>query len=160
MKPEVRLLVHPFVPSPLSLKSTDRNDVYRFGYWCLLADNNLPLASSSWLTNQSGIVYVGSEEKIQSAVVNLVGAIGIQAVSATLELTTMRARLQKPGGETVTESIVASYRCLVDTYNSTYMRFRNSQSTAPYVLLLLTCFLHPINVTRCTDGICLPSISP
>jgi hypothetical protein len=72
--------------------------------------------------------HVCSEHKVQAAVVSTPGAIGISQVSAQLESTTLRVRLQKDDGSIVSESVTASYKCLIDTWNATTMRFKPSTS--------------------------------
>jgi hypothetical protein len=86
-----------------------------------------------WSIGQPNIQQVASESKIQAAVINTAGAIGIVMVTSLLEPTTLKARLQKPNGEIVTDSVLASYRCMGDTFNSTTFRYTNSFSNAPYV---------------------------
>jgi hypothetical protein len=46
---------------------------------------NLPYASAPWLANQTNIMYIGNEQKIQAAVANLYGAIGVVAVTNQIE---------------------------------------------------------------------------
>jgi ABC-type phosphate transport system substrate-binding protein len=93
--------------------------------------SNKALADSPWVKNQTGVVYVGSEYKVQAAVDNLPGAIGIASITSALEETTMRTRLQKKTGEVITESVAASYACFADTFNITNGRFRLPNSKNP-----------------------------
>jgi hypothetical protein len=94
-----------------------------------LSGNNIALGSAEWVKNQSNIIWVSSEDKVQSAVVNTPGAIGIAGMLATLEEATMKVRVQRPTGEVVSPNLIAAYRCFPDTYNSTSMGFRLSTST-------------------------------
>lgn len=91
----------------------------------------LPFMSNPWIIGQENILYVGSEAKIQAAVTNLPGSIGIVIVTNQLEDSTMKARVLKPTGEVVTDSATAAYRCQADTFNLTTFRFKSSLSNEP-----------------------------
>jgi hypothetical protein len=52
--------------------------------FCLV---NLAFASSPWLVNQTNVIYVSNDQKIQAAVANMYGAIGVVAVTNQLEST-------------------------------------------------------------------------
>jgi phosphate transport system substrate-binding protein len=89
--------------------------------------------SSPWLVGQQNILSVDGEAKVQAAVINQIGAVGIATVSSLLETSTTRTRLMKSNGEVVTDSVTASYRCMSDTFNSTSYRITNAISKQPYV---------------------------
>jgi hypothetical protein len=91
----------------------------------------LPFLDHAWTKNQSNIYAVATESKIQAAVSNTPGAIGVVMVTSLIETTTLKARLQKPNGEIVTESVLAAYRCMADTFNSTTFKYSNAVSNAP-----------------------------
>jgi hypothetical protein len=88
-----------------------------------------PFLDHAWTIDQSNIQAVASESKIQAAVINTQGSVGIVMVTNILESTTLKVRLQKPNGEIVTDSVLAAYRCMPDTFNFTTFRYTNSLST-------------------------------
>jgi hexokinase len=60
---------------------------------------------------------VQSEPKIQAALANVPGSIGIAMVTNSLESTTLKARLKNTVGDVVADSVTAAYRCQQDTFN-------------------------------------------
>lgn len=80
----------------------------------------LPYWSMPWLNQKDSLItQVDNENKVQAAVTNQIGAIGVTVVNSGLEATTQRVRFKKPSGDLVTEAALSAYRCTLDTFNAT-----------------------------------------
>jgi ABC-type phosphate transport system substrate-binding protein len=80
--------------------------------------------SLPWLNAKDSLItQVSSDDKVQAAVTNQIGAIGITVVDSGLEVTTQRMRLKKPTGDIITEAALSAYRCTLDTFNVTDLTF-------------------------------------
>jgi hypothetical protein len=74
------------------------------------------------------LLYVGSDYKVQAAVTNQAGSIGIIMANSDLEATTRRFQLKVRSGEVVSDGPLSAYKCITDTFNSTSLRFKFYQS--------------------------------
>lgn len=123
------------------------------------------LMDTPWFIEQinagSPIITVSSEHKIQAAVNNVPGAIGVSIVTNNLESTTLRTRVLRDDGSIVSPTSKATYQCMGDTFNATSYQFKTSLSTTPGCWPFST-FLYSVVRTANVDSecVCLSQRSP